>query len=582
MRNLNMRNKIIICCNVYPPHFIGGAELIAHDHAKVLKNLGHDVIIFAGDIQGHGERHSLRKDTYDGLTVYRVTLNWEDFHQSSFNFTHKQVEEHFNNILDSFSPDIVHFHNLIGLSAALIHIAKQKHLRTVLTLHDHWGFCYKNTILKDEKNICRNYFKCEECMPFITEGYYKNIPISMRNDFLAMQFNDVDIFISPSQYLADAYIHAGFPKEKFRVIWNGIDVNRFDNIRKNIENSDIRFTFIGYFGAHKGLNILLDALPFISKNHRFKINLIGTGELFEKYKQQVKSKGFDDLVEFWGRIDKIDRAYSETDVLILPSIWPENQPVTITEAMASRIPVIASNIGGNPELIEDGNTGYLFEPANSRDLASKMLEFISNPGKIITFGENAHSKIKSNTFENQISKIIKIYNDGISIERKQIREEILVACIGHIISPTCAKAMKSINDKNLKIQFRFLLLDWLQRDQVPLAQALWVVGDEVDMNEVVIGLINKVPLLVPEKDSYLKGLCIEGNCGLYYRDDLEAEACLEYLAQNEAERCALGRYGFKFYSENSKIRDHRSGNQKHYTKLNEIINYQKKNGGDKI
>lgn len=577
-----MRKRIIICCNVYPPHFIGGAELIAHDHARVLRNLGHDVIIFAGDTQGHGERHSLIKDTYDGLTVYRVTLTWEDFHQSSFNFTHKKIEEHFNNILDSFSPDIVHFHNLIGLSVGLIHIAKQKKLRTILTLHDHWGFCYKNTLLKDGKNVCKNWFKCEECMPFIADGNYRNIPISMRNDFFAMQFNDIDIFISPSQYLADAYIQAGFPTEKFRVIWNGIDVNRFENILKIREMVGVRFTFIGYFGTHKGIHILLDALPLIGKYHRFVVNLIGTGELFEKYKQQVKSMGFEDIVKFCGRIDKIDRAYSETDVLILPSIWPENQPVTITEAMASRIPVIASNIGGNPELIEDGNTGYLFEPANSRDLASKMLEFISDPSKIITFGENAYSKIKSNTFENQISKIIKIYNDGISIERKQIREEILVACIGHIISPTCAKAMKSINDKNLKIQFRFLLLDWLQRDQVPLAQALWVVGDEVDMNEVVIGLINKVPLLVPEKDSYLKELCIEGNCGLYYRDDLEAEACLEYLAQNEAERCALGRYGFKFYSENSKIRDHRSGNQKHYTKLHEIINYQKKNGGDKI
>jgi glycosyltransferase involved in cell wall biosynthesis len=551
-----MRKRIIICCNVYPPHFIGGAELIAHDHAKVLKNLGHEVIIFAGDTQGHGERHSLRKDTYDGLTVYRVTLTWKDFDQSSFNFAHKKVEEHFNNILNSLSPDIVHFHNLIGLSVGLIHIAKQKKFRTVLTLHDHWGFCYKNTLLKDGKNICNNYFKCEECMPVIADGNYMNIPICMRNDFLAMQFNDIDVFISPSQYLADAYIHAGFPEEKFRVIWNGIDVNRFENILKIRGIAGVRFTFIGYFGTHKGIDILLDALPLIGKNHRFVVNLIGTGELFEKYKQQVKSMGFEDIVKFWGRIDKIDRAYSETDVLILPSIWPENQPVTITEAMASRIPVIVSNIGGNPELIEDGNTGYLFEPANPRDLASKMLEFISNPGKIITFGDNAHSKIKSNTFENQISKIIKIYNDKVVIRKRQMQEETLVACIGHNISPMCAKAMRSILNNKLKNQFRFLPIEWLQKDQVPLAKLLWIVGDDINAKDVTEELKNKIPIIVPENNAKLKALCIEWNCGLYYRDDIEAEACLEYLAENEAIRDALGRHGFKFYWEKCKNRDH--------------------------
>jgi glycosyltransferase involved in cell wall biosynthesis len=87
----------------------------------------------------------------------------------------------------------------------------------------------------------------------------------------------------------------------------------------------------------------LNALPFIEKDRSFIVNLVGEGELSSKYKQQVKSMGLDNLVKFWGRIDNIERAYSETDILILPSIWPENQPVTITEAMASKIPVIASN-----------------------------------------------------------------------------------------------------------------------------------------------------------------------------------------------------------------------------------------------
>jgi len=544
-----MGKRILICCNVYPPKFIGGAELIAHDHAKTLKRLGHDVVIFAGDTEGHGERHSIRRDVYEGLTVYRVTLTWKDFQPSYINFTHRRVEEHFKNILDSFSPDIVHFHNIIGLSVGIIHLAKKKGLRTILTLHDHWGFCYKNTLLKNGGEICRDYSKCAECMPFISENSYKNIPIDMRKDFFAVQFKDVDVFISPSQYLADAYIRAGFPKEKFRVIWNGTDVRRFANISKIDAKGCVRFTFIGYFGAHKGINILLNTLPFIGKDHHFKVNLVGDGELLAKYRQLVKSMGFDNLVKFWGRIDNIERAYSETDVLILPSIWPENQPVTITEAMASRIPVIASNIGGNPELIEDGRTGCLFEPGNSRDLADKMLEFISKPDEIKTFGENAYKKIANNTFEHQIFKIIKIYDEDLS-EIKEIKDEMIVACRGHQVNHQCIQAMRSILNKSQQIPLRFLLFDWLREDQLLSAKLLWIVDRNTDINDAAIALTNKLSLLVPEDTAKLKNLCIKGNCGLYYKDAIEAEACLEYLIKNEVERIALGECGLDFFQKN--------------------------------
>ena len=68
-------------------------------------------------------------------------------------------------------------------------------------------------------------------------------------------------------------------------------------------------------------------------------------------------------------------------MLILPSIWPENQPVSITEAMACSLPVIAARMGGIPELVEDEKTGYLFEAGNPKDLALKMSAFLADPFK---------------------------------------------------------------------------------------------------------------------------------------------------------------------------------------------------------
>jgi glycosyltransferase involved in cell wall biosynthesis/ubiquinone/menaquinone biosynthesis C-methylase UbiE len=549
--NLNTKKRIIICSNFYPPNFIGGAELIAHDYAKMLRALGHNVVIFAGDNKGHGKRHSIRKETYEGLTIYRVTLSEEDFLPSQVNFIHRQVEENFKNLIDRFLPDLIHFHNIIGLSVGLIHVAKNKGIKTVLTLHDHWGFCYKNTLLKRDDEICTDYTRCADCMPFISGKTYINVPIKMREDFLNIQFRDIDVFISPSQYLADTYIKAGLPKEKFRVIWNGVNVKRFANISKKKNDGCVRFTFIGYFGKHKGIHILLEALPLIGMDRSFIVNLVGEGELLSKYKQQVESKGLDNLVKFWGKIDNIEGAYSETDVLILPSIWPENQPVTITEAMASRIPVIASDIGGNPELIEDGKTGYLFEPANPRDLADKMKDFILHNDKIKSFGDKAYKRIENNTFENQISKIIKIYDEDIN-RVMQTEKCIIIACVGHQISPMCIQAMRSVSNRRHQFILRFLMADWLQEDQLSSSGLIWIVDQNVTLKELAIGLINKIPLLVPDEIAELRYTCIKGNCGLYYRSSQEAEACLEYLIENESIRIAMGNNGFKFYNNISK------------------------------
>ncbi len=129
-----MKRRIIFCCNVYPPNFIGGAELIAHSQALELKKNGHEVIVFTGDISEFGKRHSIRREVYEGLTVFRIRLVSEDYEPEYINFYHEKVENYFKEVINSFSPDVVHFHNIIGLSLGLISIAKQRGIKTVLTL----------------------------------------------------------------------------------------------------------------------------------------------------------------------------------------------------------------------------------------------------------------------------------------------------------------------------------------------------------------------------------------------------------------------------------------------------------------
>jgi len=549
-----MKKRIVICCNVYPPNFLGGAELIAHYQAKALKQLGHEVVIFTGDTQHCGKRYSLRREAYGDLTVYRVSL-WPTDYQSEFvNFSHREVEQHFDALLEDFSPDVVHLHNLIGLSVGIIHLAKRRKIKTVLTVHDHWGFCYKNTLLKYGAEVCSNYTRCAKCMPFVQDGDGKQIPIRLRRDFLAMQLSEVDVFISPSRYLAEAYIEAGLPASRFKVILYGIDVKRFENLRKIQASGYVRFSYIGHLGRHKGVHTILEALSLLGERTQVRINLVGDGPQRTFYEQRVHELGWGKSVRFWGKVDNgcIERVYRETDVLVLPSIWPENHPVSITEAMASRIPVIASRMGGIPELVEDGKTGYLLEAGNARELAQKMLEFIVDRSKVSVFGENAFRRIADNTFVNQIEKIIEVYNEGAQPnETHSPAGEVVIVCVGKCVDLECAEVL-NVWESDRK--WWVMMADWVAEDQLPKAKLLWVVDKGASMRDVAVGLRNRLPLLVPEDNAELRDLCRHGQCGLYYKDAFEAMGCIEYLTQHEALRKAMGQNGYKLFSSTGIVR----------------------------
>jgi len=405
---------VLFCCNAYPPRFIGGAELIAHQHAIALYSAGHEVAVFAGEGHPIGPHYSVRQDRLDGIPIHRIQLAGRDFAADHVCFQHRQVDDAFSRLLDRYSPSVVHFHNIIGLSAGMIGRAKQHGCTVVVTLHDHWGYCYKNTIIKREAEICRDFRRCSECMPNIPDDSHRNMPIRMRSDYLAYRLSQVDAFISPSHFLAASYLRAGIPLQKMRVIWNGVDVDRFASIGKSARNGRVRFTYIGYLGEHKGVPSLLEAGAYLGDPKNYQINVVGEGHLRESLEHQAKKLHFATSLRFWGKVDnrRIDTVFHETDVLILPSIWPENQPVSITEGMATRTPVIASDTGGIPELVSDEVSGYLYPAGNSQQLADRMQRFIDSPSEIDRLGAAGFERIRDITFPNQAKKLLETYREA--------------------------------------------------------------------------------------------------------------------------------------------------------------------------
>lgn len=191
----------------------------------------------------------------------------------------------------------------------------------------------------------------------------------------------IDLFIAPSQFLRNEFIRFGIPKEKIKFVPYGIETESFGGSKK--EPSDkVRFGFIGTILPAKGVDILIQAFNKI-KDRRVELKIYGKlfpYRGFEYYPGFIKKLVKNESIQFMGGFnhEDVSAIFSEIDVLFFPSIWNENCPLTILEAFASKTPVIASRIGGVPELVDDGVNGLLFNPGDADDLYRKMQRVIEN------------------------------------------------------------------------------------------------------------------------------------------------------------------------------------------------------------
>lgn len=407
--------RILICSNAYPPNFMGGAELVAHEEAQAFVRLGHDVRVFAGEVGSAKTRHDRIDDVYQGIPIHRIATVPEDYSPEYLNFLHPRVDLHFGDVLRDFRPDILHCHNLTGLSVKLPIIARQHGAKVVCTLHDFWGFCLRNTAVRPDGSTCDDSSQCRICLPRLHDGRGLHIPLRFRKDFMRLALDRVNIFIAPSRYVADRYAWAGLPAERIAVVPNGVDIERFrpdpgTSPDGHVSGGSVRVTFVGYFGKHKGVATLLDALALVPERP-IMLQLVGEGPERDAYAAQIAALGLESRVRFLGKMPSaaMPSVYARSDIVVLPSVWDENQPVCLMEAMAAGLPIIASRKGGIPDLIAHGENGLMFTAGDPRDLAIQLARLVEDPGMRSRFGKMGRQRIEKLGHDRQAHRILEIY-----------------------------------------------------------------------------------------------------------------------------------------------------------------------------
>jgi len=366
----------------------GGSEAVMFNEMELMKKYKLDVIEFSM----HDPRNFPSK--YGSYFVsqkgYRSSSRNEKL-KSALSLIHsREAVKQVTKLIRDEKPDLLHCHNIYHqLTPSIINVAARLKTPVVLTLHDYKPVCPVYTQLwKGE--VCT---KCSEGRfeSLLTQrcadgslGRSALLWAEARYHAAAGSYQRVDKFIAPSRFMRDAVV-GRFGKDKVVHIANGIDSSRIE-----VSGQDEGFVlYLGRLSAEKGVETLLRT--HAADNGAWRLVVAGTGPLLEDFQSRFP------LAEFTGHLagKALEARLREASVVVVPSEWHENSPLSILEAMAHAKPIVASRIGGIPELVRDGETGFLFEPKNTQELSSRIRMLLGDSDLRTKFGREARRIVET-------------------------------------------------------------------------------------------------------------------------------------------------------------------------------------------
>jgi glycosyltransferase involved in cell wall biosynthesis len=200
---------------------------------------------------------------------------------------------------------------------------------------------------------------------------------------------DTDAVVAVSEAVADRVIHGSA-----RVIYAGVTVPPGDPTTLRRATSEITLGTAGRLVALKGIEYLLSAAVALRREFpRLRVEIAGSGPQRKVLEKVVAAAGLGEQVRFLGWIDDLTPVLSRWDVFVMPSL-EEGFPIAALDAMAAGLPVVATSVGGVPELIEDGKTGWLVPPRDAEALAGQLRLLLGNPEQRLRMGAAAYARVR--------------------------------------------------------------------------------------------------------------------------------------------------------------------------------------------
>ena len=414
--------SVLILCHSHPMETRGGAEIAALELFRGLKSRGGQAWFLgcAGSktesrlgapfTQPYGE------DDY----VYHPGAEFDYF---KFANPDPNFPKALGKLVATLKPDIVHAHHFSRFGVESFAVIKRSSPQTkvVLSLHEFLAICnhHGQMVKTKSMHLCdrSSYSACSNCFP-----QYRPRDFFLRKRYIQTFFDDVDLFVSPSQFLADRFIDWGLAPDKLVVLENmppaqkhgaavavpaaeltaPIPVPRAGRITPRgksggagaaaapaAERRPLRFGFFGQMSPLKGIKVLIEAAQYMNKQgvDGATIEIHGDYSNQPPAFQEVVTKALDEAgqsIVYHGAYDNrnVHRLMQRMDAIIVPSTWWENSPVVIQEAFTNGKPVICSNIGGMAEKVRHGVDGLHFAASQPISLAQALMGLAEDPARL--------------------------------------------------------------------------------------------------------------------------------------------------------------------------------------------------------
>ena len=392
----------------------GGSEKYYFELGELLKKHGHEVAYFSMEDEKNiktGDKEYFVKAS--DMNSKNITKALSVIYSSA---NKKKMEE----ALDDFKPDIVHLNNFQRqLSASIIKPCVKRNIPIVFTAHDVQAICPAIIMMDPDKNPCEKcmggkYINCvkkscikdsklKSLLGAIEGKYYRNKKIYT---------DKISYIITPSEFYREKFIEDGVDKNRVKALHNSIDMKDYD-----IETQDDGYAlYFGRLSREKGILNLINAFEKLDKGLLY---IAGEGPEEDTIKDIIKKNNLEERVKLLGFLNKeeMTEVTRKCKFVVVPSIWYENCPYSVLETLAIGKPIIGSNMGGIPELVENNNNGYIYQYDKIDELAEKMEELFENPKKVKEFSKNSKELARE-----KYSRF-KYYKDLINIYNKVIKEK---------------------------------------------------------------------------------------------------------------------------------------------------------------
>jgi glycosyltransferase involved in cell wall biosynthesis len=461
--------KLLYVVHYFLPYHQAGTEIYTYTMAAEMAKRHEVTILTTEDADITPGEFRVERDKYENIPVIRIYRSEPvDFKAS---YKSDKMDDIFAGLVDELQPDMAHFQHLYRLSIGFIDVLAAKHIPRVLTLADYWFICPPIILLKPGFVRCTGPEKgvvCASCGNAVGEEFAgsfaarllgsspaqqqaaqmvhrlknslpdsvvqiaKNIKdravatapaggkrmdlLCERYDLMMKALKKVNLILAPSRFLRETHVEAGVPPYIISYSDYGFDMNLFPRRPRRKYEPPLKVGFMGTIVSHKGVHVLVEAMRHLKGA---ELHIWGDLTHFPAYVNSLKKAAEGLPVIFEGRYEHKDvsNILSGFDVLVVPSLWWENSPLTIHEAFLMGVPVIASRCGGMGELVADEM--FLFEPEDSLEIARLLQNIVNRPALLTTFG-NRRGQVK--TIEENALEIEEVYDIVIQRMNEEIKK----------------------------------------------------------------------------------------------------------------------------------------------------------------